>query len=353
MPVTVAQGFVCIAYASIAMTQTNSINAILAHGGRDAWLGALYAMVFFILISFLLLRRLNDKEPFLLVVEARIGRFFTYSLKVVLFAYMLMNAFIHLKDLSTWTSIVFLPSTPKWIFLFPLLVICFFIAVHGYYTLGAFVLVSLPILFLVTVSQFVLSTKYVHFSLLNPIGTVSLHHQFLAAIAAFRPQADLFLLFLFRHRIAGTFSKTKMIIFTSLVGGTTVMMTIYILATYGVHEALKHSFPVFSQSRLISLSEYIEHLDFLSMYAWICFCCANLSLLLLLMQELRLFGRFFNQKWFLLTISLSIYVAVLIPWGELSYRSFITLKFIPYSTVVALLFMLLALFMKQKRRKVP
>lgn len=124
------------------------------------------------------------------------------------------------------------------------------------------------------------------------------------------------------------------------------------IATFGPVKSSLLLFPAYEQWALGSISRFIEHFDFFSIYQWLSGAFVRISLYLYIIVDMIQIERKYNKRQILFILSCLLLIINIIP---LNYNSHFTLlgKYLLPSLLVLLLtisFMLAAITLLYKRR---
>lgn len=264
------------------------IPLILNTGGRDAWLAILLTLIPAALWLFLLLfiMRKMEQQKLFDWLESRYNKAVAHMITFPIFVYLLLNFLITYRDTITWIDVSYLELTPNIIvaFIFGLLIL--FMAKVG---LRPIIICSLVLLPIISLFGFFVAGGNVDqkdHSLLFPLFEFGYEPYLRSAIYVWGGLFEVFLIVIIQHRIRDKIKYRHLLILAFILMGLTLGPTIGAISEFGPIEAMKQRYPAFEQWRLLSLGEYIDHLDVMSFFQWMTGAFVRLSLLLYLMSEL-------------------------------------------------------------------
>jgi spore germination protein KB len=311
------------------------IPILLNIAGKDGWISVCLAFACFLLWLPLLRHTIHKMNGVSFVT-------WVYShLKgwawVVLFPLLIVVYGIGattLKETATWTQITYLPNTPSFIVILTLLFLCLTAANSGLKALALTSGILLP--FVVLFGFFVMSGNMPHkdYKLLRPILFNGFRPVLRGIIFAASGLSELFLIVLLQHRISGKLNYRVLILLLLILACLTIGPFMGSIAEFGTVEAAKQRYPAFEQWRLVQVSRFIEHLDFLSIYQWLAGAFVRISLSLWLIADVL--SKLMNvHKTNLLMISASaMCVFTLIPLSDSAFIYFLTTYCLPINVFV-------------------
>ncbi|ETI66324.1 spore germination protein XB [Neobacillus vireti LMG 21834] len=247
----------------------------------------------------------------------------------IVILYLTIIAGVTLRETITWVNITFLPKTPFFLLTACFALICWMLAGTGLRTLS---IVNIFLLFFIILLGFfvaITNIQYKNFSLLMPF----LEHGFSPVIKGTVYQCSgmvelIFLLFL-QHKTETSIRFRDLVITAVILTMLTVGPLIGAVIEFGPVEASKQRFPPYEEWGLASLGNFIEHVDFLSIYQWLSGAFIRISLLLLLIREYLPFKQ--KQKWFLLIILTAITAIPLLPISDFQYLRMLSAIILPFT----------------------
>ncbi|MBO9604515.1 MAG: endospore germination permease [Paenibacillaceae bacterium] len=303
------------------------IPVILEKSQRDAWVAAIAAGLLFLLwtsvIAFIMRR--TAQQPLFDWLAERFGQPVSWLFRIAFLLFLTMMGVVTLNDTTTWTKISYLPHTPYTLIAIMFCLSCLLAATYGIRTLALMNGLVLPLI--VLFGFFVMSANFAHkdYSLLFPIlehGLAPIRDGFAVAGGGF---AELLLILLFQHHIVRQVRWPFLLLIAVMLIGLTLGPLTGSLAEFGPAEASKHRYPAYEQWRLVRLGNYIEHVDFLSIYQWLAGAFIRLSLILVLSAECMPFAgsQQRQRKVWMLLLSFLFIAATLYPLSDTNYFAFL------------------------------
>lgn len=328
-------------------------NGILSHvilnpilldvSGRDAWISVLLSALLFIpwcaLLVFIMKKSNGQKmQPWL---AKQTSPFFSWLLIAPLAVQLYVIGVTAISHTSLWTASNYLPETPQNILIIVLILVCHYLAKHGLRTIAIGSGLLLPAVvtlgFLVAVGN--IPEK--NWSFLNPILEEGWNRPFKGMLYAGGAFVELSLLLLVQHRL-----KTKVQVWQMmLLGLVLVFITLGpifgAITEFGATEAAKQLVSPYEQWRLLQLGNYIEHVDFFSVFQWLSGATVRISLSQYLLADLFSFQKSKSRNWFLSIITLSYLLLTIIAHGYNTFFLWIFKKYLIVSLIVILLLTLI------------
>ncbi|MDF2720503.1 MAG: spore gernimation protein [Paenibacillus sp.] len=287
---------------------------LLDASGRDAWIAVLVATCLYLpwcALVVYIMRKSGQRQITVWLTE-KTNRIVAW---IFLIPFCLQLYFIGASTVihtSIWTITYYLPSTPQYALVFVLIAVCHFAAQSGIRTIGIGAGIMLPIV--VCLGYFVSITNIPEkdFSLMRPILEHGWKPVFSGAIDAGGAFVEIVLLLFFQHRLKAKMRVWQAVLLGSVLVYITLGPLIGSIVEFGPKEAAKQMISPYEQWRLVKLGNYVEHLDFLSVYQWMAGATVRISLAQFMLAELFPFRTDKARKWFIRIISLSFFIMAIL-----------------------------------------
>ncbi|WP_282943358.1 endospore germination permease [Paenibacillus sp. RC67] len=331
------------------------IPVILDISGRDAWVSTCLTVIPFMAwigIIYWIMKR-SSQQPLLEWVREVAGRSVAWILRLALFICYMFVVLITVKDTVTWAASSYLPETPI-IFLGLLLIcLCYFSARSGINSIAITAGILLP--FVVILGFFVMSANIQNkdYSRLLPILEYGLDPLLRGMIYAGSGFSELFVILMFQHHISHKMKWWQLVILGLIITILTLGPITGSIAEFGPVESAKHRYPAFEQWRLVVIHQYIERVDFFSIYQWFSGAFVRVSLSMYILGELSPFKGKTNKSIFLMLLSVFILFITCLPIGDIVFYDWLKYIYLPYSLIGYLLLtciLCVVAFMTKKRR---
>ncbi|MFD0589960.1 endospore germination permease [Paenibacillus sp. GCM10027627] len=264
-----------------------SIPVILGVAERDSWLSVLVAAPLFLLwlsmVYFIINRikgqRLPDwiRRQYGIVPEW----IFRISAALVLFA----SAAYTLQDTSLWTVSTYMQQTPMIIIIVTSLAVALMAAYGGLKSIALTTSILLPIVISLGYFVMIVNTRNKDYSLLLPIldnGWKPVMHGSIYALAGL---LETWILLLYQHELKSKIRLWHLLLLGVFLISMAMGPTIGAITEFGPQEAAKQRQTAFEQWRILQLGELLQHVDFLSIYQWLCGSFARISIALYLITD--------------------------------------------------------------------
>ncbi|SEN94165.1 spore germination protein (amino acid permease) [Mesobacillus persicus] len=319
---------------------------LLTLGKRDAWISVLIAYPFLLLWGFVLYLIMKKNQQRLCLadwIKARAGGVTSRVFIGLFTAYVFTISAISFYDLIQSINIYFLPRTPSFVVMLPFLLISVWSAYNG---LKSIVYVSaflLPIVWLlgIFVAWFTFPEK--DYAYLFPVLVDGYSPIVKSTITILGGSADLLVLLLLQHHLKKSFSLINLFLLITILVGLILGPTMGSLSSFGPAVASDMRFPAFEQWRLITLGEYISHVDFLAVFQLLSGEIIRVSLgLYLLGDMMKGHSSDSKKKHVFVVASLSLGLLTLLPLSDMWVQTIIGKYFYP-GALISAVFISLAL----------
>ncbi|MBD0379542.1 endospore germination permease [Paenibacillus sedimenti] len=344
---------------SIGITNHVLLIPVLLHfGRRDSWLGAaasIIPLVVWVILLYVIIKK-SAQRKMIDWLKQRFGNFIAFPVLILVLALSVLHATITLKDIVIWTHVSYLPRTPQTVITIIFLTFCFFAALAG---LRAIAIVSGLLLPAVVLLGFFVMTsnfQYKDYSLLMPLFTHGYEPAIKSALLTNGASFELMAILFLQHHVSSKIRLSSLFILSICIVGLTIGPLTGAIAIFGPFEAADLRYPAFEQWRMVTISKYISHLDFLSIYQWISGACVRMSLLLFLMLDVMGVSKPRVRTCLLIGLSIFFLVIGMYPIEDDWIRKQIVTWYYPLIFVVGLLLPLVLLVLaylplKRKEQK--
>ncbi len=330
--------FVLILYIGIS-NHVLILPHLLATGRRDAWLCVLIAYVFLLfwgMILYLIMKKNQQRLCLYDWIKTRAGTVLSRFFISILTAYVFAISAISFYDLIQSVHIYFLPRTPSFIVMLPFLMISVWSAYHGLKSIVYVSAVLLPIVWAlgIFVALFTLPEK--DYSYLFPVLVNGYPPIIKGTTIVLGGSADLLVLLLLQHHLKKSFSFMNLFFLITILAGLIIGPTMGSLASFGPAVAADMRFPAFEQWRLVTLGEYISHVDFLAMFQFLSGEIIRISLGLFLLSDMvKSQMQSSKKKHVFVAMSLLLGLLTLLPLSDMWVQMIIGKYFYPMAMVGA------------------
>ena len=265
---------------------------LLSAAGRDSWLSVLLAyplsIVFLWLIYFIVRKSPND--GFLSMIRNRMGKSFyiVFSIPIVIFLF--TSSYVTFRDLIIWLNAYFLADTPIFFINMMLIFACMLVTLAGIKYMAIASGFILPLVMIFGIFIALTNTNLKDPALLFPVLADGSFPVIKGMIYALSGLLEIYLVILL-HPFSQERIKFRQlfILLTILIGLILGPLTASIME-FGPVESVNYRYPAYEQWRVLSIGEYISHLDFFALYQWLSGALIRIGLFMYLI------GLFFTDK---------------------------------------------------------
>lgn len=288
---------------------------ILGASGRDAWLVPLCTIAPLIpwcLILYVIMKKTGQQklQPWL---SSKIGPFFSWLLMVPIYGQIYAIGASTAVHTGSWTVANYLPSTPQLALVSVLLVACCYCAVSGIRAIAIGAGALLPFVLVLGYFVMISNTPNKEMRLLTPVlehGWGPVMNGMVYAGGCFM---ELVLVIAMQHHLKSKVKWWQLIVLGIVLIHVMMGPIVGALAEFGPREAAKQIESPYEQWRLVKIGDYIEHVDFFSVFQWLSGASVRIGLSLFLLADLLPIHRPRNRKWFILLTGVSYLALTMLP----------------------------------------
>ncbi|MFS0823940.1 endospore germination permease [Bacillus sp. 1P02SD] len=242
---------------------------LLTAGKRDAWVSALFAyaiLLFWGFILYLIMKKNQQRLCLYDWITTRAGVTISRVIIAFLVVYVFTISAISFYDLIQSVNIYFLPRTPSFVVMLPFLLICMWSAYSGLKSIVSVSAILLPIVWMLGIFVALFTYNEKDYSYLFPVLIDGYQPVIKGSMIILGGSADFLVLLLLQHHLKKSFTFFNLVILITILAGLILGPTTGSLASFGPAVASDMRFPAFEQWRLITLGNYISHVDFLAVF---------------------------------------------------------------------------------------
>ncbi|CAM4425069.1 spore germination protein (amino acid permease) [Paenibacillus endophyticus] len=332
-----------------------SIPLILGVAKRDSWLSVICAAPFFllwVLILFGILKQLHgERLPDWLERQFGIVPSWIFRLSAVMLLF--VSASYTLHDTSAWTVATYMQQTPFSVVIVTATVVSMLAAYAGLRTIAMTSSILLPLVIVLGYFVSIANTKYKDYSLLFPILEHGPQPAINGMFYALAGLMELWVLLLFQHQLRSKMRWWHLMLLALFMLGMVIGPTIGAITEFGPLEAAKQRHTAFEQWKIVNIGKLLQHVDFLSIYQWLCGSFARIAISLYLMTDMLNIRKPRKRLLSLAIFSLLITIIAFYPWRDQDTLAFLTRVYFPVSAVyvTALTFFLAFTLLLRSSRK--
>ncbi|WP_438350468.1 endospore germination permease [Paenibacillus sp. FA6] len=256
----------------------------------------------------------------------------------------------------TWIFVGYLPATPRLVLIVPLVLTCFYCAKLGIQTIAIGAGILLPFVMALGIFVSVANTPRKNYALLKPFVEHGWGPVFEGMVYMGGAFTELIVLVVLQHHLKTKIRYWQLMILAVLLLGITLGPIIGALTEFGPIEAAKQFASPYEQWRLVKLGEYIEHIDFLSIFQWLAGATIRISLVQFLLSDLLPFKNQVIRTRFLLLIATSYILLSLLPINQETFYQWAYKVYVPVSlwinVILSIIWLYIALFTKPPKGEV-
>ena len=339
--ISVLQSYIIIMLSLGLLNHVTIVPILLHASGRDAWLAVLLVLIaspVWVAILNYIMSNMNGAH-----VRDWLTQYFGRALAVIwllLFSAMVwLMGFLSLKETITWTIATYMPQSPTLVLAVVTLVGCFFAASQGLRTIAILSGFLLPFVVLLGHLVTIANLQFKVYNLLLPIleyGTPPLWKGVPYAAGGFM---ELMVLILFQHKLTKKPSFKSLLLVCVLLSVLTLGPVVGSITMFGPDEAAHQRYPAYEQWRMVRLGQYVEHVDFFSMFQWLSGMYIRVSLTLYLLNELWKPRKY---RWLPMILgALFLLAATLLPISDMLFQDLLEQFYFRWFCVVTIGIMLI------------
>lgn len=332
------------------------IPSLLNSGGRDSWIGVLVVAGLTLVWSLLLLyiyRAIKGQHIGNWLAD-NIGEKFSLLFRTVIGVYVVIMVCVTLRETITWTNVSYLWRTPPLALTLLFLIPCVLAAMTS---LRAIAIANFFLLLLVVLLGHFVATANLQFkdySLLFPLFEDGFGPLFHSLIYQASGMVELIIIILFQHQFHTTLRYRHFVINTAILTILSLGPLTGAIIEFGPEEAAAQRYPAYEEWALVRVGNYIEHVDYLSIYQWLSGAFIRITLLLYILRLMV------NKKSTKVNVSVLavafvvITVAVVFPVDDLYFFDFLNYIALPTTFYVFFILSLIiggCVFINNRRQK--
>jgi spore germination protein (amino acid permease) len=320
------------------------LNPILLDvSGRDAWITVLCTAALYLpwcaLLVFIM-KKANGQKMQLWLAE-QTSPFFSWLLIIPLAIQLYFIGGMTLTHTSLWAVSNYLPETPQNVLIIALILACYYLARSGINAIAIGSGLLLPAV--VTLGYLVAfgNIPEKDWVFLRPFLEEGWGRIFSGMLYAGGAFVELSLLLLLQHRLKKKVHVWQMMLLGFVLVLITLGPIIGAITEFGPKEAAKQLVSPYDQWRLLKLGNYVEHVDFFSIFQWLSGATIRISLSLFLLTDLFSFQQPKSRNRFLAVITVSYVLLTIIINYYNTFFLWIFERYLIVSLVVTLILTLI------------
>ncbi|MDT9024078.1 endospore germination permease [Rossellomorea yichunensis] len=282
------------------------IPSILNAAGRDGWISIIltYPILFIFTLLIYYIVKNSPQEGFYHLLNQKWNKWFVFLFSLPMCLFLLSSAYITFVDLIIWLSAYFLADVPSLLVVGSIFLICFLISWSGIKHMAIASGILLPLVMLFGFFIAFTNTNMKDPSLLFPIFSNGYEPVFKGMIYVLSGLLELYLIVLIQPYSEGKIKFHHLIVLGLIIMGLMLGPLSASIMEFGHIESANMRYPAYEQWRILSIGEFITHLDFFALYQWLCGALIRISLFMFLLAV------FFTKKKDRYQISLKVMVPI-------------------------------------------
>lgn len=353
-PITTGQAVMILMLTMGLMNHVIVLPSILAIAYRDSWISVIFTGIIYLLwipLVYHIIKKMNKQHLIDWLKESQ-HPFVAWIVKMLLLVLLLLNTYVTLFSTFTWVNSSYMTQTPKIVLVIPFMIICFFSAEAGIKTIAIIAGVLLPFVLLFGLFIMVANIQYKDYSLLFPLFEHGFGPTLKGAVFIGGGLVEIFFLVLMQQYIRSEIKFRAILLLSIFILWINFGPIAAAIAEFGPEQAAEFKNPAYSQWRLLMIGQYLNRLDFLSIYQWLSGAFVRVSITLFFLADLIQLKSQKRRKVFLAVLSSLYIIALALPINDPAFKSFLNKYYFQTSLlgIVFLTFFITFLtFFKRKR----
>lgn len=329
---------------------------LLTAAGRDSWISVIatypISLIFLWLIYFIV--KNSPNEGFFSLVRNRFGKIFSTVLSMPIIVFLFTSSYITLRDLMIWLNAYFLADYSIFIINCILVLVCFLVTLSGIKSMAISSGFLLPIVVILGIFIAITNTTLKDPSLLFPVFTEGITPLLKGGVYVLSGLLEVYIVILLQPFSQEPIKFKQLFILLTVLTGLIFGPLSASIMEFGPKEAVNLRYPAYEQWRILSIGEYISHLDFFALYQWLSGALIRIGLFMYLI------GTFFTRKMNHYRLNLKIvsvmylllFALMTIKVESHSFYNFLYDYFLPGSMIfflIQILFSTVLIFVLRKR----
>ncbi|TCP61818.1 GerAB/ArcD/ProY family transporter [Baia soyae] len=327
-------GLVAIGFKSHVLV----IPPLIQTAGRDSWMTPIIilfvALLWAPLLMYIHKKTQDQNQSLFLWLRDHIGKIPTYIISFLVMLECMSIVAFALNDTIVWTSISYLPATPNYFLTVILATTSFYLALKGLKTLAV---VNFVLIFAIVAFGFFVSISNIqvkNYSLLMPFLENGIGPVLKGSIYPASGIVEMVIFLLLQHRIKKPLKYKHLAWNIVLLSSLAIGPLMGAIIEFGPKEAARLRYPAFEEWGLVQLSEFIGHLDFLSIYQWLSGAFIRISLYLIIIAEIFPLQKKQTRKWMMFGVIALSTILVCIGASDTVFYKWEKILFLPLTAYI-------------------
>ncbi|MGD6805081.1 endospore germination permease [Rossellomorea aquimaris] len=244
---------------------------LLTASGRDSWIGVIAAFPISLIFLFLIYYVVKNSPPegFFSMVKQRMGKWLYRLLIIPVIIFLFSSAYVTLKDLIIWLNAYFLADFSLLVITGVITVSCLLVTMAGIKHIAIASGFILPLVILLGIMIAAINTSVKDPSLLLPILSDGWSPVLKGIIYTLSGLLEVYIVILLQPFSQESFKFRQLVILLVILTGLILGPLSASIMEFGPVESIKFRYPAYEQWRILSVGEYINHMDFFALYQWL------------------------------------------------------------------------------------
>ncbi|MCC3375344.1 endospore germination permease [Cohnella sp. REN36] len=331
--ITFLQVFTILALMNGLATHVICNPMLLQASGRDAWVTVLVGGACLLLFSPALvwISRRSGRQKWQPWLARQTHPAVSWAMMVPICLQLYLIGAMTVIHTVSFNITNYLPGSSKLSLVLPLIFICCMLAWWGIRVIAIAAGVLLPIVIGLGIFVATSNTDRKDLKLLTPV----LEHGWGPVMNGFvyigGGLIEVIVLLLLQHRLKSKLKTWQLLLYSGFTIGIALGPIVGALAEFGPTEAAKQMISPYEQWRLVEIGQYVEHLDFFSIFQWMSGACVRISLAVFTLAEIVSLRAGRGRGWLILGVMASFVVLSMIPNNDYSFYLMMYRYYVPIS----------------------
>lgn len=345
--VFISAALILVLLSSIFMNHFMLMSVLLDISGRDAWISVVIAfpalLVWLCILYYIMIK--TEQKSITLLIKQRYGNLAYFIIVIPIIAFLLVNAYITLKSTSDWITLMYLPKTPIIVIEVCLLLLCTYCAHAGITSIAFISVFLLPFIILFELFLDGANIQFMHINWVKPMLQNGWKPIFKGSFFIAGGYIEILFLLLIQQHIKKRVKFKHLFILGILILLSSLFPLFYSITLFGPQLSEKMRYPVYEQWRLLGIGQFIQHVDFISVYQFMSSAFIRISLCMYLCVDILNIRTKHTLNKLLWSLSFVLLVVVCIPVTDIGFRTILKKNYIPiFVPVIFSISILLVLF---------
>jgi spore germination protein KB len=344
--ISILQTIMILMLSNGLMTHVIINPMLLDAAGRDSWISIIISFFVFIpwFIFIAVFMKKSGQQKLLPWLIQRTNPITAWILIIPICIQLYLIGGTTIFQTAAWTFTNYLPSTPKFVLVLALILVCFYCAKVGITSIAIASGILLPFVVILGFFVGITNTPQKDFARLTPMLEHGWSPVFNGLVYVGGGITELLIIVVLQHHLKSKIRIWQLLVIGAILIYISIGPIIGAITEFGPSEASKQYISPYEQWRLLKLGTYIEHVDFLSIYQWLAGASIRISLVQFLLADIFPFKNQTIRTRFLLLIATSYILLSLLPIGQNEFYTWTYRLYVPMSLWISLILSLFLLY---------